>query len=102
MAAATSRSTGVVALGVDTLSFDDVAFALKQGTAVDGVNFAKIGSAYNGTNAYGSDWAAGKASIVVDSTNTVYYDPNGKGAGYYVVTTLQPGHNVHASDIVIA
>ncbi|HSV28023.1 MAG TPA: M10 family metallopeptidase [Candidatus Omnitrophota bacterium] len=85
--------------GTDKLWFDDVAFALAQGTTRDGVNFAKIGSAYNGTNAYGSDWLAGKASVIVDATGTVYYDPNGKGAGYYVVATAA---NVHASDIVIA
>lgn len=90
------------AAGVDKISFDDAAFALRAGAAVDGMNFAKIASAYNGTNAYGSEWSAGRAGIVVDGTGTVYYDPNGKGAGYYVVATVQSGANVHASDIIIA
>lgn len=90
------------ATGVDKVSVDHTAFALAQGTALSGVNFTQIGTAYTGANGGGTEYNAGHASLILDSTGTLYYDANGKGAGYTVLTTFQWGANVHASDIVIA
>ncbi|MGE5505004.1 MAG: M10 family metallopeptidase C-terminal domain-containing protein [Actinomycetota bacterium] len=88
--------------GTDKISVDHVAFALAQGTAVNGVNFSQIATAFDGTNATSSEFAAGHASLVLDSTGTLYYDANGKGAGYTVLATFSNHANVHASDVVIA
>lgn len=90
------------ATGIDKVSVDHTAFALAQGTALSGVNFTQIGTAYTGANGGGTEYNAGHASLILDSTGTLYYDANGKGAGYTVLTTFQWGANVHASDIVIA
>jgi serralysin len=86
----------------DKLWFDDAGFALADGNAVNGVNFSKIGTAYDGTNASAADYSAGKGSLIFDSTGTLYYDANGKGAGYHVVATIQSGGTINASDIIIA
>ncbi|HLO77317.1 MAG TPA: M10 family metallopeptidase [Magnetospirillum sp.] len=90
------------AVGNDKVVLDHTAFLLDSGMARDGVNFVEIGTAYNGSNATTTAFAAGKASLVQDSTGTLYYDANGKGAGYVVLATLQPGVHLHGSDIIIA
>ncbi|MBC7906150.1 MAG: M10 family metallopeptidase C-terminal domain-containing protein [Rhodospirillaceae bacterium] len=89
-------------MGTDKLWFDDAVFKLAAGAAKDGITFTEIATTFNGTNSGASDFMAGKASLVQDSTGTVYYDPNGKGAGYTVIATLQPGAHLHGSDIIIA
>lgn len=89
-------------VGTDKIVLDHTQFLLETGTARDGVNFIEIGTAFNGSNATSSAFTAGKASLVQDSTGTLYYDSNGKGAGYVVLATLQPGVHLHGSDIVIA
>jgi Ca2+-binding RTX toxin-like protein len=81
--------------GTDKVVLDDYAFKLATGNPVEGSTLVHLTTAFNGTNAQG-------APLVIDSTNTLYYDANGKGAGYTVLATFQPGINVHASDIVIA
>jgi Ca2+-binding RTX toxin-like protein len=88
--------------GVDKISIDHTAFNMVTGTPVEGATLLHLGTAYNGSNGFGADYNAGHATLIVDSTNTVYYDANGKGAGYTVLATLQPGANVHASDVIIA
>lgn len=88
--------------GSDTLWFDDAPFKLAAGSAKDGVNFVEIATAFNGSNSGASDFVLGKATLVQDSTGTLYYDPNGKAAGYSVIATLQPGAHLHGSDIIIA
>lgn len=89
-------------VGTDKIVLDHTAFLLASGLAQDGVSFVEIGTAYNGANATSTAFAAGKASLIQDSTGTLYYDANGKGAGYTVLATLQPGVHLHGSDIVIA
>ncbi|MGE5475869.1 MAG: M10 family metallopeptidase [Bacteroidales bacterium] len=89
-------------VGVDKIVLDHTAFLLTGGQAQDGVNFVEIGTAFNGANATSTAFAAGKASLIQDSTGTLYYDANGKGAGYTVLATLQPGVHLHGSDIIIA
>lgn len=88
--------------GTDKFWFDDVAFALAAGIAADTVNFCRIGSAYNGTNATADSFAAGKAALIFDAGGTLYWDANGKGAGYHVIATVQSGAIIHAADIIIA
>jgi serralysin len=88
--------------GVDKVAIDHTAFALAQGAAVNGGNFSQIATAFDGTNATSSAFLAGHASLVLDSTGTLYYDANGKGAGYTVLATFSNHANVHASDVVIA
>jgi len=88
--------------GADTFWLDDAGFNLAAGAGRQGITFAEISAAFDGTNGTASEFAAGRASLVQDSTGTVYYDPNGKGAGYYVLATLQAGAHLAASDIVIA
>ncbi|MGE5514862.1 MAG: M10 family metallopeptidase C-terminal domain-containing protein [Bacteroidota bacterium] len=90
------------AVGTDKIVLDHTAFQLASGTARDGITFVEIGTAFNGANATSSEFAAGRASLIQDSTGTLYYDGNGKGAGYVVLATLQPGVHLHGSDIVIA
>lgn len=90
------------AIGTDKIVLDHTTFLLDTGAARDGVNFIEIATAYNGSNATTSAFAAGKATLVQDSTGTLYYDANGKGAGYTVLATLQPGAHLHGSDIIIA
>lgn len=88
--------------GVDKISLDHTAFALAAGAVKTGTNFTEIAGTYNGTNASASDYLAGKASVIVDGTGTVYYDVNGKGAGYVVIATVQAGAHPHAADFIIA
>ncbi|MBC7952779.1 MAG: M10 family metallopeptidase C-terminal domain-containing protein [Rhodospirillaceae bacterium] len=88
--------------GSDKLWFDDVMFNLAAGAGKDGITFTEIGTVFNGSNSTASEFMSGRASLVQDSTGTVYYDANGKGAGYYVIATLQPGAHLHGSDIIIA
>jgi serralysin len=88
--------------GSDRIVLDHTQFLLAQGAARDGVNFVEIGTAYNGTNATSSAFAAGQPTLVQDSTGTLYYDGNGKGAGYVVLATLQNGVHLHGADIIIA
>ncbi|MBI5165320.1 MAG: M10 family metallopeptidase C-terminal domain-containing protein [Magnetospirillum sp.] len=86
--------------GVDTVSLNAAAFALATGQAKAGINFSTIGGAYDGTNATASDFAAGKASLVLDGAGTLYYDANGKGAGYHVIASGLAA--AHAADLIIA
>jgi Ca2+-binding RTX toxin-like protein len=88
--------------GTDKIALDHTAFNLAQGAVQPGVNFSEISGTFNGTNATNSNFLAGKASVIVDGTGTVYYDANGKGAGYYVLATVQSGAHPHAADIIIA
>ncbi|TAN56479.1 MAG: calcium-binding protein [Magnetospirillum sp.] len=87
----------------DKVLLDDYNFKMAAGSAVEGVTLVHLTTAYNGTNATGAtQFTKGLPALVIDSTNTLYYDANGKGDGYTVLATFQPGINVHASDIVIA
>lgn len=89
--------------GKDKVVLDHTAFSLAVGAAVEGVNVVHLATAYDGTNAQASSaFSHGQATLVVDSTNTLYWDGNGKAAGYTVLATFQPGVNVHAADLIIA
>jgi Ca2+-binding RTX toxin-like protein len=88
--------------GADKISLAAAAFALAKGPAVEGVNFVAIGTAYNGANAHAAAYDAGRPTLVLDAGHSLYYDANGKAAGYTLLATFGNGANIHASDIIIA
>lgn len=72
-----------------------------NGALTDGLNFETLGADYDGTNANSTNFAAGSPSFVLDSTDTLYYDPDGAAAGYRVVADFQGGTSPEAGNIEI-
>jgi Ca2+-binding RTX toxin-like protein len=60
-------------------------------TIEEGVNFELIGTAYDGTNATSSRFAAGQGTLILDSDGRLISDLNGSAAGYSVVADFQGG-----------
>ncbi|MBK8158162.1 MAG: cadherin domain-containing protein [Rhodospirillaceae bacterium] len=57
---------------------------------VEGVDFSTLTTGYDGTNGTGTAYAAGQASLILDSNNNLIYDSNGADAGYTIVAQIQP------------
>ena len=53
-----------------------------------GVDFSTITGSYDGTNGTSADYAAGKASLILDGDNNLIYDANGSAAGYTIVAQI--------------
>ncbi len=107
----TNVSAGVFgdAISGFTTNVDDFEFLSSEfdpsatiglGSLAEGANFSTISSVYDGTNGTSTEFLAGKASFIVDITNTLYYDPDGTAAGYRVVADTIP-NQVAATDIDI-
>ncbi|MEQ8355559.1 MAG: calcium-binding protein, partial [Kiloniellaceae bacterium] len=75
--------------GEDQLVLSEAGFGL-GGALTDGVNFFTIGGAYTGINVGA---APGVPIIVVDGTNSVYYDPSGGALGLPGYVVLAEGLN---------
>ena len=88
--------------GTDKFNFVSSAFGgLSTGALTNGTNFSIITEAYKGANAgTNSEFTAGDPTFILDSTDTLYYDPNGSSAGYTVVATMT-GTNITAADVEI-
>jgi len=69
---------------------------------LSGDYFATINTAYNGTTPVAnSQWASGNPSLIYSTADhSLYYDPNGAGAGYQVVATVISGDHIHPTDVV--
>ena len=89
--------------GTDRFTFVQSAFGgLPAGLLTDGLNFSSIAGPYDGTNAGANTNHAGGAPSFIFSLadETLYYDPDGTGAGYVVIATT-PNDVVTAADIKI-
>ncbi|MBY0429921.1 MAG: hypothetical protein K2Q10_01885, partial [Rhodospirillales bacterium] len=87
--------------GLDRMVLDADAFGMAAGMPVKGTNVIVLNTAYNGANAQGGEWAAGKACLIIDSTNTLYYDANGAADGYTVLASIKSGSQLAATDIIL-
>ncbi len=56
--------------------------------AINSDALSVIGVEYNGLNGTSNDFLDGFASFIVDSTNTLYYDPDGNDPGYRVAGSI--------------
>lgn len=95
------------AAATDQVTFAIGAFnaggAVTQGALTDGIDFATINTAYDGTNhGTSSEADAGRdAWIYSTADDTLYYDANGSADGYVVVATFAGNVVLTADDIVI-
>jgi Ca2+-binding RTX toxin-like protein len=72
---------------------------------VEGVDFSTLATGYDGTNATGSAYASGQASLILDSNNNLIYDSNGAAAGYTIVAQIEPASgspDVTANNVLAA
>ena len=86
--------------GVDRIVLDFDAFGLSEGALVDGTNFEVIGSEYDGTNGTSSEFLAGNATVIRDSTGALIYDADGAAGPGYTVLVDSGADTVQASDVV--
>jgi len=85
--------------GIDTIELGDGFGDLAgTGTLTDGTDFEVIAGVYDGTNGTSSEYAAGRASVLVDGTGNVIYDANGAGEGYTILANVGDA-DVAASDV---
>ena len=81
--------------GTDSLEFTSSAFGNLSTGSLNSSAFVTLNVAYDGTN---SGLSSGSKAFVLDSTNTLYFDPSTDASGQ----TTNAGYSVVAGDLDIA
>ncbi|MGE0745585.1 MAG: tandem-95 repeat protein, partial [Rhodospirillales bacterium] len=89
--------------GEDKISLFGDNFGLFQVPTQEGINFSIIDGPYDGTAAGGNaNFDAGAPTLIYSKADsTLYFDANGKGEGYTIVATVDPGVVVTKDDVQI-